>query len=345
MRTSEGKPVVAPPDYAMYSYDCMNVLAQAIRQLGVDADLSKALEQVSARGANGDERGLQRAQPRRRHRRRRVPRAVRGHDVQAGQGRSAVVHASGDPANAVNRPAAIVGLLLAAALPAVANASPILLPSVRTPLSPGPPLIGSTTAIAESLVPQGTTSAEEVRVGVDATGKPVSVVVLQRLKLSKLGDYTFAVPGPVAGVEAAPGSDSDPGLRQDAIVWAGFSPGHKTLAARVTTRVKPAAPLLPLRLTLTRTSDALVVRGENAIRRVRPGARRAGAGPRCGGGARRDAAQPPPGRRRAGSVRRRPEDAWLAETSRSPHRSRCAATSPESASHTGSATVTRSRSR
>ena len=164
----------------------------------------------------------------------------------------------------MNRPAAIVGLLLAAALPAGANASPILLPSVRTPLTPGPPLIGSTTAIAESLVPQGTTSAEEVRVGVDATGKPVSVVVLQRLKFSKLGDYTFAVPGPVAGVETAPGSDSDPGLRQDAIVWAGFSPGHKTLAARVTTRVKPAAPLLPLRLTLTRTRDALVVRGENA---------------------------------------------------------------------------------
>ena len=42
----------------MYSYDCMNVLAQAIRQFGVDNDLSKALEQVSARGANGDERGF-----------------------------------------------------------------------------------------------------------------------------------------------------------------------------------------------------------------------------------------------------------------------------------------------
>ncbi len=163
----------------------------------------------------------------------------------------------------MNRCAAIAGLLLAAALPAAAEAAPILLPSVRTPLSPGPPLIGSTTAIAESLVPQGTTSAEEVRVGVDATGKPVSVVVLQRLRLSKLGDYTFAVPGPIADVETAPGSDSDPGLRHDAIVWAGFSPGHKTLAARVTTRIAPAARMLPLRVTLTRTSDALVVRGEN----------------------------------------------------------------------------------
>ena len=93
--------------------------------------------------------------------------------------------------------------------------------------------------MSESLVPLGTTSAEEIRVGVDATGKPVSVVVVQRLRLSKLGDYTFAVPGPIAGVEAAAGSDSEPGLRHDAIVWAGFSPGHKTLAARVTARVNP----------------------------------------------------------------------------------------------------------
>jgi hypothetical protein len=163
----------------------------------------------------------------------------------------------------VIRRAAIAGLLLAAAVPAAADAAPILLPSVRTPLSPGPPLVGSTTAVSESLVPLGTTSAEEIRVGVDATGKPVSVVVIQRLRLSKLGDYTFAVPGPIAGVEAAPGSDSEPGLRHDAIVWAGFSPGHKTLAARVNARVKPAASLLPLRVTLTRTSDALVLRGEN----------------------------------------------------------------------------------
>ena len=36
----------------------MNVLAQALRQVGVNGDLSKGLEQVSARGANGDERGF-----------------------------------------------------------------------------------------------------------------------------------------------------------------------------------------------------------------------------------------------------------------------------------------------
>ena len=57
VRTSEGREVIAPPDYAMYSYDCTNVLAQAIRNVGLD-DLPHALEQVTARGANGDERGF-----------------------------------------------------------------------------------------------------------------------------------------------------------------------------------------------------------------------------------------------------------------------------------------------
>ncbi len=57
VRTRDGTEVVAPPDYAMYSYDFVNVLAQAVRAFGVK-DLPHALEQVTARGANGDERGF-----------------------------------------------------------------------------------------------------------------------------------------------------------------------------------------------------------------------------------------------------------------------------------------------
>ena len=57
VRTREGSEVIAPPDYAMYSYDFVNVLAQAIRNVGLE-DLPRALEQVTARGANGDERGF-----------------------------------------------------------------------------------------------------------------------------------------------------------------------------------------------------------------------------------------------------------------------------------------------
>ena len=58
VRTSEGREVLAPPDYAMYSYDFVNVLAHAIGQSGADSVLSKSLEQATARGANGDERGF-----------------------------------------------------------------------------------------------------------------------------------------------------------------------------------------------------------------------------------------------------------------------------------------------
>jgi ABC-type branched-subunit amino acid transport system substrate-binding protein len=60
VRTREGRRVVAPPDYGMYSYDFVNVLAAALQKAG-GADRAKilaALNQVSARGANGDERGF-----------------------------------------------------------------------------------------------------------------------------------------------------------------------------------------------------------------------------------------------------------------------------------------------
>jgi branched-chain amino acid transport system substrate-binding protein len=57
VKTKAGANVIAPPDFAMYSYDFVNVLAQALRNVGVE-DLPDALEQVTARGANGDERGF-----------------------------------------------------------------------------------------------------------------------------------------------------------------------------------------------------------------------------------------------------------------------------------------------
>ena len=59
VQTSGGREVVAPPDYAMYSYDFVNVLAAALRQAGgTGQKLVDALEQVTVRGANGDERGF-----------------------------------------------------------------------------------------------------------------------------------------------------------------------------------------------------------------------------------------------------------------------------------------------
>jgi len=143
-----------------------------------------------------------------------------------------------------------------------AEATPILLPSIRTSLTPGPPLPGASVP-TEVLFPRGMTSDQRVLVGIDSAGEPLSIAVVQRLMLHKLGDYSFAVPGPIVDVEAAPGSDSEPGLRHDAILWSGFSSGRKTLAARATLRVAPASKRLPLRVSIVRESKALVVRGEN----------------------------------------------------------------------------------
>jgi len=60
VRTREGQRVTAPPDYAMYSYDFVNVLAAALQfAKGTNAkDVLAALNQVSAHGANGDQRGF-----------------------------------------------------------------------------------------------------------------------------------------------------------------------------------------------------------------------------------------------------------------------------------------------
>ena len=63
VRTSTGLDVFQPPEYAMYAYDALNVLAGAIRTAGsLDrGKLLEALEQVSVEGANGDERGFNEA--------------------------------------------------------------------------------------------------------------------------------------------------------------------------------------------------------------------------------------------------------------------------------------------
>jgi branched-chain amino acid transport system substrate-binding protein len=61
VRTTAGERVVQPPEYAMYSYDFVGVLAAALRQAGGAEDraaLLDALNEITVRGANGDERGF-----------------------------------------------------------------------------------------------------------------------------------------------------------------------------------------------------------------------------------------------------------------------------------------------
>lgn len=61
VKTSAGREVVQPPDYAMYSFDFVNVLLAAIEKADTVRDKGKILaelEEVSVAGANGDHRGF-----------------------------------------------------------------------------------------------------------------------------------------------------------------------------------------------------------------------------------------------------------------------------------------------
>lgn len=59
--TSGGRPVVQPPDWAMYPYDFVHVVAAAMTRSGesrASRQLVAAMEQVEVPGANGDERSF-----------------------------------------------------------------------------------------------------------------------------------------------------------------------------------------------------------------------------------------------------------------------------------------------
>jgi ABC-type branched-subunit amino acid transport system substrate-binding protein len=60
VKAADGRPIVQPPDYAMYPYDFVRVLGAAVRAAqSVDREtVLNALNQVSVEGANGDQRGF-----------------------------------------------------------------------------------------------------------------------------------------------------------------------------------------------------------------------------------------------------------------------------------------------
>jgi hypothetical protein len=156
-------------------------------------------------------------------------------------------------------------LLLAVAagtLAPAAGASPPLkiavLPGVEA-LRPIPPLAPPQAPVTEAPRLRGTVSAEErVVVGIAADGRPQTVAVEQRLAVRTLGDYAFFIPAPAVTVVAAAGSESQPGFRPNQIVWQGFSPRRRLLAARAELRRADSVPALPFRV---RVSGAPVRRG------------------------------------------------------------------------------------
>lgn len=155
-------------------------------------------------------------------------------------------------------------LALAAAAPAAAAPPRLLpLPSALTPITASPPLTAATGIPLEVRFPGPIGSRQRVVAGIDSTGKPVSVEVTQRLEITGTGDYSFLIPAPLRDVRPAPGTQSEPGQRRNAILWQGFSPGRKVLAATAVLEPRPSGRTLPLAIELeTRVAGAAIpVRG------------------------------------------------------------------------------------
>jgi hypothetical protein len=138
---------------------------------------------------------------------------------------------------------------------AAAQYSP--LPSPAAPLSAVPPLGGGAASSTER-TRHRVDAVTAVRVSVDLHGAPFAVSATQTLDVRVAGDYFFTLGAPVEDVEAAPGSDSTPGLRTASIVWAGFDPGRRTLRARATLTAARAATALPLRIEVSGGTTTLV---------------------------------------------------------------------------------------
>jgi hypothetical protein len=138
----------------------------------------------------------------------------------------------------------------AAGQPARAATQPAELPSPASTLTAEPPLRSDAAPLAQRFLGR-LDASERIDVRLTSAGRVLGVDVLQRFVVGR-GDYSFAVAAPVEDVAAAPGSESEPGLRRGAVLWQGFSAGRKRLAATLRLDPTTAAPVLPLRVALVR---------------------------------------------------------------------------------------------
>jgi hypothetical protein len=143
---------------------------------------------------------------------------------------------------------------------AAARAAPprvvLTLVDPSTLLTPEPPLTAPVVGEQEpQIFRQRVNSKQRVAVGVDSAGRPVSVTATQRLHVIGKGDYLYTIAAPVRTVTATPDSESVPGQRQGAILWAGFSPGSRRLGAVARLDLAHPATLLPLKLSIRATVD------------------------------------------------------------------------------------------
>ena len=152
---------------------------------------------------------------------------------------------------------------------AAAHAGTIALLSPITRFGVPPPVYGAAPLEAEGQeirVPGRLQNDVRVAVALEDDGSARSIVATQRLVIFRLGDFSFVVPAPATSVVAARGSDAEPGLRNFGIVWQGFSPGRRLLAATAKLRLD-ADRGLPLRISVARRGAGVAVRLTDVARR------------------------------------------------------------------------------
>lgn len=103
-----------------------------------------------------------------------------------------------------------------------------------------------------SNVPGPVVNDEVVRVGLAGDGGVRAVTLEQRLRLTGTGDYAIRERGPAREATSL-GEDPAPVTRRGAVVWQGFSPGSRNLAARLVLDPLIEAVHLPLTVTATFT--------------------------------------------------------------------------------------------
>src|SRR5438270_401996 len=103
--------------------------------------------------------------------------------------------------------------------------------------------------LRKSVVPGTASDHEDVVVSVGPTGAPAAVTDTQRLVIDGAGNYIIRELGPA---RAAIGLDDTvpPVLELGTVVWMGFSPGHRELAARLTLDPGIEGARVPLKVSL-----------------------------------------------------------------------------------------------
>ena len=160
-------------------------------------------------------------------------------------------------------PAAIIALIILAPLltlavaPASAAGSRIPLPRPVHEVDPlaTPQLKLRPDRLLKSQVPGRVTDHEAVRVAVGPTGAPSTVTDTQQLVIDGAGNYIVRELGP-AREAVGLGDTVPPVLELGTVVWQGFSPGRRTLAARLTLDPGIEAARLPLTVRLGFTDAA-----------------------------------------------------------------------------------------